>query len=176
MAETATRLPVKTETGKPARGMPGIWAPFDSLRQEIDRVFDTFGPRWRPTPPSLLDVDLSWPTAGWMMAPAVDVAEKDKEYEISAELPGLDEKDIEVKLVNGMLTIRGEKKEERDEKNKDYFVSERRYGSFMRSFQVPDSVDPAKIEATFAKGVLTLRLPKSAQAQQNEKKITIKAA
>lgn len=110
------------------------------------------------------------------MAPAIDLAEKDKEYEITAELPGLDEKDVEIKLSNHSLTIKGEKKEEREEKQKDYYLSERRYGSFHRSFQLPEGVDADKIEATFAKGVLTVRLPKTVEAQKAEKKISIKAA
>jgi HSP20 family protein len=114
--------------------------------------------------------------AGTALAPAVDVVEKEKEYEISAELPGMDEKNIEIKLSNGTLTIKGEKKEEKEERDKDYYLSERRYGSFLRSFQVPEGVDAAKIEATFAKGVLTVKLPKSAEAQKGEKKIAIKAA
>ena len=106
--------------------------------------------------------------------PAVDIVEKDKDYEITAELPGMDESNIDVKFADGVLTIKGEKKEEREEKKKDYYVSERRYGSFQRSFPVPESVDANKIEAKFVNGVLTIKLPKSAEAQKNEKKIAIK--
>ena len=105
----------------------------------------------------------------------MDVVEKDKEYEITAELPGTDEKNVEIKLSNRTLTIKGEKKEEKEEREKDYYLSERRYGSFQRSFQVPDSVDAEKIEASFAKGVLTIRLPKTAEAQKSEKTIAVKA-
>jgi HSP20 family protein len=97
--------------------------------------------------------------------------EKDKEYEITAELPGMD-----VKLSNDMLTIKSEKKEEKEEREKDYYVSERRYGSFMRSFQVPEGVATGKIEATFSKGVLNVKLPKSPEAQNSEKTISVKAA
>ena len=112
----------------------------------------------------------------WAAAPAVDVAETEKAYEITAELPGMDEKNIEVKFADGLLTITGEKKEEKEEKKKDYYLSERSYGSFQRSFQVPDSVDADKIEATFKKGVLTVTLPKTAAAQKAAKKIDVKAA
>jgi HSP20 family protein len=108
--------------------------------------------------------------------PAVDVAESEKGYEITAELPGMDEKNIEVKLVNGTLTIKGEKQEEKEEKKKDYYLNERRFGSFERSFAVPESVDEAKIEAAFKKGVLTVTLPKKAEAQTPAKKIEVKAA
>ncbi|TIX36045.1 MAG: Hsp20 family protein, partial [Mesorhizobium sp.] len=75
-----------------------------------------------------------------------------------------------------ILTIKGEKKEEKEEKDNDYYLSERRYGSFQRSFQLPEGVDADKIDATFAKGVLTVKLPKTAEAQKAEKKITVKAA
>ena len=86
----------------------------------------------------------------------------------------MDESNIDVKFAHGLLTIKGEKREEKEEKKKDYYLSERRYGSFQRSFPVPESVDADKIEAKFANGVLTVRLPKSAEAQKNEKKIAIK--
>ncbi|TIT27253.1 MAG: Hsp20/alpha crystallin family protein, partial [Mesorhizobium sp.] len=100
----------------------------------------------------------------------------DKEYEITVELPGIDEKNVEIKLANRILTLKGEKKEEKEEKDNDYYLSERRYGSFQRSFQLPEGVDADKIDATFAKGVLTVKLPKTAEAQKAEKKITVKAA
>jgi HSP20 family protein len=173
MAETATKLPItKTET-KPAASTPGYWAPFDNLRQQIDRLFDDFG-AW-PAPRHLFDV--RWPREmEFAVNPAVDVTEKDGAYEITAELPGLDEKNIEVRLANGILTIKGEKQEDKQEKQKDYYVSERRYGSFVRSFQLPEGVDSSKIEANFAKGVLTVNMPKTAEAQKSEKKIDVKAA
>ena len=152
-----------------------------TLRREIDRLFDDFGVgRWRsplsrvrrPRPIRFGAPEISWPKA-----PAVDVAETDKAYEVTAELPGMNESNIEVKLADDVLTIKGEKKEEKEEKNKDYYyVSERRYGSFQRSFTVPAGVDSSKIEATFKNGVLTVTLPKNAQAQKSEKKIEIKKA
>jgi len=107
--------------------------------------------------------------------PAVDVTQTDKGYEITAELPGMEEKDIDVKLANGILTIRGEKRDEKEEKKNDYYVRERSFGSFERSFQVPENVDTDKVSASFKKGVLTVMLPKSAEAQKTEKKIEVKA-
>lgn len=179
MVET-TRLPVKTEKpGQAVSKATGSWAPFDALRNEVDRIFENFGlGSWNlPSRRAGADIDRYWPREmGWSIAPAVDVAEKEKAYEITAELPGLDEKNIEVKVANGMLTIKGEKKDESEEREKDYYLSERRYGSFTRSFGLPDGVDPDKIEASFAKGVLTVTLPKTAEAQKSEKKITVKAA
>ncbi len=150
-----------------------------NLRREIDRLFDDFG--WgvarRPAGRTLFDVEPFWRgELSFGKAPAVDIAEKEKEYEVTAELPGMDESNIDVKFADGMLTIKGEKKEEKEEKKKDYYLSERRYGSFHRCFQVPEGVDADKIEASFKSGVLTVKLPKSAEAQKQEKKIAIKKA
>ena len=86
------------------------------------------------------------------------------------------QKNVEVKVANGVLTIKGEKNEEKEEKKKDYYLRERNFGSFERSFQVPDGVDRDKIEASFKKGVLTVTLPKKPEAQKAAKKIAVKAA
>jgi|SRR5579862_5807513 len=179
MAETATKVPVKTETKAPERaGVPQTWRPLESLRRDIDRLFDDFdGGFWRsPFRWPTFDVEWRRPLAWGDAVPAVDVTEKDDTYEVTAELPGMDEKNIEVKLGNGTLTIKGEKKEEREEKKKDYYLSERKFGSFERSFTVPEGVDADKIEASFKKGVLTVKLPKKPEAVKPEKKIEIKAA
>ena len=175
MAEPA-KLPVKTE--KSTAAAPAPWRPFEHLRREVDRLFHDFnGGFWRPSPRSFFDVaplgrtEQTWPTI-----PAVDVGETDRGYEIKAELPGMDEKNIEVKLADGVLTIKGEKQEEKEEKQKDYYLQERSFGSFQRSFEVPDNVDTNKIEANFKNGVLTLNLPKTAEAQKPAKTIEVKAA
>jgi HSP20 family protein len=107
---------------------------------------------------------------------AVDISETDNAFEITAELPGMDEKNVEVKFANGVLTIKGEKQDEKEEKNRDYYMRERSFGSFQRNFKVPDSVNTDKIEAHFKEGVLTVMLPKSAEGQKAEKKITVKSA
>lgn len=157
---------------KQALASAGEWSPFESLRREIDRLFDDFHPfDWR-----LPAMRRSGGGQGWPVAPAMDLVERENEYEITAELPGIEEKDVEIKLVNRMLTIKGEKNEQKEEKQKDYFLSERRYGYFQRSFQLPEGVDSEKIEAHFAKGVLTVKVPKAAGAQKAEKKISIKSA
>ena len=180
MAEAATKLPVKTgeKAAEPASALQA-WRPFESLRREMDRLFDDFDrDLWSsPFRRSMWPVEAFWRRQlPWGAAPAVDVVESEKAYEITAELPGLDEKDIEVKLANGGLTIKGEKSEEKEEKKKDYYLHERRFGSFERSFRVPEGVDADKIEATFQKGVLTVTLPKTPEAQKAEKKIAVKAA
>jgi HSP20 family protein len=153
-------------------------SPFSTLRREIDRLFDDFGGGfWRSPFGSAFALEPFWQREmTWASSPAVDVAETEKTYEITAELPGMDEKNIEVKVSNGNLTITGEKQEEKEEKKKDYYLKERHFGSFERSFQIPEGVDPSKIEATFKKGVLKVTLPKKVEALKTDKKIEIKAA
>jgi len=177
MTDNANKVPVKSEKTSAARThMAAAWQPFEALQSQIDRVFENFS-RGFPFGSRLLDLaplrrrelDFDLPS------PAVDVSEKDGIYEISAELPGMDENNIEVRVADDVLTIKGEKKEEREEKDKNYYMSERRYGSFQRSFQLPAGVDQSKIDATFQKGVLTVTLPKSPEAQKKEKKIAVKA-
>ncbi|NJM83161.1 MAG: Hsp20/alpha crystallin family protein, partial [Tabrizicola sp.] len=109
----------------------------------------------------------------WPVAPAIDVVEKDGNLEITAELPGLAEKDVEVKMVNNTLVIKGEKTDETEERKKDYYLSERRYGSFQRSFRLPEGTDADKIAARFDKGVLTVTLPVPASASAAERQIPV---
>lgn len=176
MNETALKTPAKTETKQtPTNEVFSL----ESLRHEVDHLFDDFNKGfWRsPFRGSLFSAEPFWRhemTSG--AVPAVNVVETDKDYEITAELPGMDEKDIELKLNDGILTIKGEKSESKEEKKKDYFVSERRFGSFQRSFRVPEAVDSDNIGAHFAKGVLTVTLPKGAKPMKNERKIAISAA
>ncbi len=175
MVETVTRLPIKEE--KPSTAAPQVWQPFESLRQEVDRLFDDFGRGfWRPFGRSFFTEPVFKREITSLTMPAVDVVESDKAFELTAELPGMDEKNIEVKVVNGSLTIKGEKQEEKEEKKKDYYLRERNFGSFERSFAIPDGVEADKIEAGFKKGVLTITLPKKPEAQKPAKKIEVKAA
>lgn len=180
MAEAATKLPVKTEEKAFERASAlQAWRPLETLRREVDRLFEDFDHDfWRaPFRRSAFDSEPFWRRElALSAAPAVDIVEKDKAFEVTAELPGMEEKDIEVKLANGDLTIKGQKQEEKEEKKKDYYLHERRFGSFERRFRVPDSVDVEKIEASFRKGVLTVTLPKKPEAQKPEKKIEVKAA
>jgi HSP20 family protein len=175
MAENVTKLPIKREMMEPSSAG---WHPFESLHREIDRLFDDFGMGFRwPFGRSLFSAEpLFRREVTWPKMPAVDVVESEKEYEITADLPGLDEKNIEVKVTDGVLTMKGERQEEKEEKKKDYYLQERSFGSFQRSFELPESVDADKIEASFKKGVLTVKLPKKAEAQKPAKKIEVKAA
>ena len=177
MAEATSKVPVKTE--KSPAAVPQAWRPFESLRREVDRLFDDFdGGFWRsPFRNSFFDVEpFRRGNGGSLATPAVDVSETDKAYEITAELPGMDEKNVEVKVANGVLSVKGEKQDEKEEKKKDYYMRERSFGSFERTFALPDGVDADKIEASFKKGVLSVMLPKSPEAQKAEKKITVEAA
>lgn len=103
----------------------------------------------------------------------MDIRENDKEIVIEAELPGMEEKDIDVSLKNGMLTIKGEKRSEEEKKEDDYHLTERRYGSIQRSFRVPETVDPDKVEASLEKGVLHVKMAKKPEATSAVKKISV---
>jgi HSP20 family protein len=179
MAETATKFPIKREALSPREPALQSWRPIDTLRREIDRLFGDFEGGFWSSPfryPSF-NVEPMWRRETSVSAvPAVDIIEKDKAYEITAELPGMEEKDIEVSVANGTLTIKGEKQEVKEEKKKDYYLRERHFGSFERCFRVPEGVDVNTIAANFKKGVLTVTLPKTAEAQKPEKKIAINAA
>jgi HSP20 family protein len=137
--------------------------PFANLHRELDRILEEFG-----RSPSFGSLE------GKGMVPATDVVESDKEIEITAELPGLEEKDVQIDLSDSILTIRGEKKAEKEEKDKNYRLVERSYGSFYRSLELPSGVDANAIKATIANGVLKVTVPKPAPAQA--KKIEVKAA
>jgi HSP20 family protein len=181
MAQTGTNVPVETEKQAGAAApapREEAWMPFDALRREVDRLFEDIRPMgWRLPFGRPSAFEMAWPrNEAFRIAPAMDLAERNGGYEITAELPGMDENSIEVKLSNGYLTIRGEKKEESELEGKSYHLSERRYGSFQRTFRVPADVDAEKIEASFANGVLTVTLPKSAEARASEKKINVRAA
>ncbi len=178
MAEPATEPPPKTEEKEIKAPAMREWEPFQTLRREIDRVFENFhqGPWRSPFGRTTIDFEPFWRLTGsGGVAPAVNMVEKDKAYELTAELPGMDESNVELKIANGVLSIKGEKKEEREEKDKDYVLSERRFGSIQRSIRLPDGIDPDKIEATFKKGVLTVTMAKTPETQKSEKKIAIKA-
>jgi HSP20 family protein len=138
--------------------------PFTSLRRDIERLFEDFSRDFDWGPPAL---------AGMRMAPRVDVSETDTEIKIEAELPGVDEKDLEIVLSDGRLTIKGEKKQEKEERKKDYHLVERSYGSFARSIALPFEADPDKVKASFAKGVLSVTVPKPPEVKAKEKKIPI---
>lgn len=143
--------------------------PLQSLQNDINRAFDSF---WR-------GFDLPWPStsSAWSISmPSVDVSESDKEIEVTAELPGIDEKDIDISLAEGVLTIRGEKKSEVEKKEKDYYLQERTFGSIERVVPLPDTIDLDSANATFKNCVLTVKLAKKLEAAAATKRITVRRA
>ncbi len=148
------------------RAVAGSSNPFLSLQREVDRLFEDFT-RGFPSMPALAG-------GGSSLMPSIDVTESDKDIEITAELPGLEEKDVQINVADNVLTIRGEKKAEKEEKDKNYRLVERSYGSFERSLTLPDGVDADAIKASIAKGVLKVTVPKPVPAQS--RKIEVKSA
>lgn len=182
ITEEPTTEPKAAEEVKQAEAppiAPREWWPFESLRREVERVFEEFyrGP-WRlPFTRTAFDVGPVWPgEAIWGAAPAVDIIERDKDYVITAEMPGVPASNVEVHLSGERLRITGEKAEKAEEERKGVYISERRYGSFERTFRVPEGVNRNKIEASFLNGVLTVTLPKTAEAMKSERTIEVKAA
>jgi len=176
MAKAETKVPVTTEKAEAPPTAMQMWRPFDSLRREVDRLFDDFNmsPFRLPFRRPAFDIEPFWSPESWVAVPAVDFVEHENAFEVHADLPGLDEKNIEVKLANGVLTIKGQKEENKEEKDKEFHLRERRFGSFERSIRVPETVDADKIEASFKQGVLTVTMPKTPEAQKPVKKIEVK--
>ncbi len=141
--------------------------PFKDIEKamsEMDRLWDTFlfG---RPQTRALQEI------AGWL--PAIDVAETKGEIVVTVEIPGMDARDLDISLNEGTLTIKGEKKQEKEEKEQNYHLIERRYGTFVRSIPLPMGVESNKVTASYKDGVLKITLPKSEEAKKNEIKIKV---
>jgi HSP20 family protein len=152
-------IPWKKEERSLARGR-GDGDPFGQLQRRMNSVFEDFFGR---SPSDL------WGDAAGEFLPRVDVSETGKEVRITAELPGLDEKDVEVTVTNNMLTIKGEKEEEEG----DYYHSERSYGYFDRTIALPQGIDADNAKAKFKKGVLKVTIPKKPEAQSSRRKIEL---
>lgn len=153
----------------------GVPSPLTDLRSEIDRLFSDFSGRFPSFSGGLFDWE-PWRGASYsgLSAPRVDLTETDGVYEVMAELPGLEAADVSVELRDNVLTLSGEKREEKDRKEKDYHMSERRFGSFRRTFRLPSEIDADKTEAVFDKGVLRVTLAKSPAAKEKTRKIGIR--
>jgi len=135
---------------------------FERMRREMDRIWDTFFER---------GISRGEEEEGWL--PSLDVAETKNEIVVKAEVPGMDPKDIDISLSDGLLTIKGEKKQEREEKEENYHLVERSYGSFTRSIRLPKEIQSDKINASYKNGVLKVVLPKSEEAKKKEIKIKV---
>ncbi len=161
----------KIELAKPTpqQPVPRQFGMFEEIRNEMNRVLERFEsgwPRWTTLAP------MRWPSS--LMVPDLDVHESDKSFTIEVELPGVEEKDVTVAVANGYLTVKGEKKTEREVDQDNYHLAERSFGSFERSLRLPETLDDSKIEAKFDKGVLKITAPKRADAK-GERKIAIKS-
>jgi HSP20 family protein len=157
-----SNVPVRTD----GNGLPeNIWEPLTRVRGEFDRLFDDF---WhRP-----LGVGLTRRLQA-LSGPALEFKDKEGEYELVAEIPGMKPDEIELKVSDGILRLSGEKKVEHEESKEGYLFSERRYGHFERAVELPKGIDHSKISATAKDGMLSIHLPKSPEAMQRERKIEI---
>jgi HSP20 family protein len=149
-------------TWKPLREL-APFREFEKMKWDMDRFWDSF-----------LEGGLRRKTEeGGEWLPFLDVAETKNELVVKAEIPGMDPKDIDISLSDGVLTIKGEKRQEKEEKEADYHLVERSYGSFMRSVQLPKEVQSDKISASYKNGILRITLPKSEEAKKKEVKIKV---
>ena len=139
--------------------------PIVALQRDMNRVFEGFLNRAG---------DFDWPWGG--SEAKSDIVETKDSVEVSIELPGMDMEDIDVTVTDDMLTVKGEKKIERQEEKKGYYLSERSYGAIYRTIPLPSGVDGEKADANFKNGVLTVRLPQSLEAQANVKHVKVKSA
>jgi HSP20 family protein len=148
-----------------ARDLPTFPSDVLNIQREINRMFDSFfRSGWTE--------DTSLAPAVW--SPATDIAEDDTGYSVKVELPGVRKEDVRITMENAVLTIRGEKKQEKESKRNNVHRVERAYGSFQRSFTLPSSVKSEKIEATFADGILTITLPKAEEARPKQIDVKVK--
>lgn len=157
--------PGATETGGQARplrtGLTDLDQTFDTL---MGRFFGNLPARWQGFEPMAA------------LAPQMDIAETETGYTVTMELPGVEEKDINVAIEDGLLSVTGEKKSESESKGKTWHRVERRYGSFARSLRLPTDADEAKIEAKVKNGLLQLSIPRTAESRQKSRKIEIQSA
>ena len=152
---------------------------FEEVQRRLDRMmrlFDETFPSLSFGRPDLWSRTATAPAETSLFAPPVNVTEASDAYTVSADLPGVDEKEIDISFANGMLSIKGERKQESEREEEDWHVCEQRLGRFNRSFRLPEDVDVEKIAARFTNGVLSIRLPKRAEAQKKEKHISITKA
>ncbi len=174
---TDTQIDVKKNNAPASSQTGALWR---SFRDEFDQLFDRFTKNIAPWPlsfPAFGGASSAPSVASWLAAPlpSVDVTEDDKVYTVTAELPGLAAEDVDVSVKGGNLVIKGEKQHETKKEEKNYYLAERSYGAFERSFYLPEGVDRDHIKAEVSKGVLTVILPKTEAAQANTRKIDVKA-
>jgi HSP20 family protein len=139
------------------------WDPFKEMEKEMQEMADHFSRMLSRWPSRGSGVREALTIADW--SPSVDISETDTEYLVKAEIPEVDKKDVKVTVQNGMLAIQGERRQEKEEKGKRFHRVERAYGSFFRTFELPDGIDDQKLKAEFKEGMLLVHLPKTEKAQ-----------
>ena len=147
----------------PARELATWPSDLFGIQRETNRMFDGF---FRSTQ------DEDYTLSSW--TPAVDITEHDDEYSVKVELPGVNKDDVKLTLENNILTIRGEKKQEKETKKENYHRIERCYGSFQRSFTLPNAIKSERIDASFKDGILTVILPKAEEAKPKQIEVKVK--
>lgn len=154
--QSGTTVPVQHTAGS---SMSYLSGPIGNLQQEVDKLFNDmfedlgFGSFSR-------EKSLPGSITGDLLRPRVDVGASDKEYSVSIEIPGVDQKDIKLEILDNSLIVRGEKKQEKEEKEKNFYRMERSYGAFQRILALPDDANQDEVQATFKNGVLTVSMPK----------------
>jgi len=150
-------------------------SPFNQIHQEMDRILDSVFRGFGFAPMEMERFSLPHMMNG-MLKPTLDLGATDKAYTLNVEIPGVDEKDVVLEIVNDTLTIRGEKKQEKEEKDKDFYRVERAYGSFQRVLSLPEDVDQDGITAQVKNGVLTIQMPRKALAKAAARQIAVQIA
>ena len=157
----------------PVFGEVSTFEPFQTLRKQVDDLFANFTVSW----PHFEIPKIEWPTlAGDGEESSIarfDLSENAKAVKVVADIPGVDEKDVEVLIRDGVLTIKGKKASEKKEEGENYYVSERSFGSFSRAFRMPDGIDDQAIDAKFDKGVLTVTLPKTSKDKSEARRVPV---
>lgn len=168
--DEARAMPIAVR-GHGEDGMP----PVERIRREVDRIFDDFFRGLGASPLGSGAALPTWSEDGWLK-PSVDIASTDREYTINVELPGVDEKDVQVEVTGDTLRIRGEKRQEKEQSGRDYYAVERSYGSFRRALCLPEDANADGLSAMLKNGVLTVNVPRKESARPSAKRIEVKSA
>jgi HSP20 family protein len=176
MTQGVTKLPVIKEAR--AGEQDSTLAPPKNLQREVNQLFDQFDRGWRPFFRSpIFDYVPMARLESYRASPAVDILDRETSYEVAAEVPGIGPDNLEVKIIDGRLLIKGDKRDNWERNEGNCHLSERHYGAFERSFSLPEGTDPDKIEASLSNGVLTVVVPKGGAAAKNDpRKVEVKAA
>lgn len=172
--DSGSSIPVKHTDSRVKYHQGGTTHPILQLQREMDRLFDE---AFRGFGLSPFRAELFPPlAASGLLKPQVDIGANDQEYSITIEVPGVEEKDVKIEVADNIMTIRGEKKQEKEEKSKDYYRVERSYGSFQRDLSLPHDASQEDVKAKFKNGVLTITIPRKALPKSEVKQIEIKGA